>query len=87
MAIYSLVQYTTATITFLYYAIPSDLQYLYWDLFCNFFFIVVIGYTHTADKLSVEKPNNSLFCLTNILQVLIAFGIQVVGQISMILAL
>jgi hypothetical protein len=37
--------------------------------------------------LSIDKPNNSLFCLTNIAQILITFGIQVLGQISMIIAM
>jgi cation-transporting P-type ATPase 13A2 len=53
MASYSLVQYTTSIIVQLFYAYPPDFNYLYWDIVCNFFFIVVIGYTPTADKLSV----------------------------------
>lgn len=48
---------------------------------------MVVGYTATADKLSVAKPNNSLFCVTNLFQVLFAFGLNVLGQICMILAL
>lgn len=87
MASYSLVQYTTSIICELFYAYPPDFNYLYWDIFCNFFFIVVIGYTATEEKLSVDKPNNSLFCMTNLAQVMIVFGLQVLGQISMILAL
>lgn len=63
---------------------PADLQYLYWDLFLNFFYIVFIGYTKTADKLSVDKPRSSLFGLTNLVQMIIIFGIQVAGQISII---
>jgi hypothetical protein len=87
MASYSLVQYTTSIIAELFFAYPPDFNYLYWDIFCNFFFIVVIGYTATEDKLSIEKPNNSLFCFTNLAQVMIVFAIQVLGQISMILTL
>lgn len=87
MASYSLVQYTTSIICELFFAYPPDFDYLYWDIFCNFFFIVVIGYTATEDKLSIDKPNNSLFCFTNLAQVMIVFGIQVLGQISMILTL
>lgn len=87
MASYSLVQYTTSIICELFYAYPADFHYLYWDIFCNFFFIVVIGYTATSDKLSIEKPNNSLFCFTNLIQIMIVFGLQVLGQIMMILSL
>jgi cation-transporting ATPase 13A2 len=47
MASYSLVQYTTSIICQIYYAYPPDFNYLYWDIVCNFFFIVVIGYTDT----------------------------------------
>ena len=87
MASYSLTQYTTSIIAQLFYSYPADLHYLYWDIACNFFFIVFVGYTATSDRLSVAIPNNSLFCFTNLFQVLFAFGINVLGQISMILAL
>lgn len=87
MASYSLVQYTSSSLLQLFYSYPADFHYLYWDLADNFFFIVVIGHTATQTKLSIDKPNNSLFCLTNIIQILITFGIQVLGQISMILAM
>ena len=87
MASYSLTQYTTSIIAQLYYSYPADFHYLYWDIGCNFFFIVFVGFTSTTDKLSVAIPNNSLFCFTNIFQVLFAFGLNVVGQIGMILAI
>jgi cation-transporting P-type ATPase 13A2 len=48
MAIYSLIEYTTTVISEKYLQYPYDLQYLYWDLCLNFFFIVFIGYTRTA---------------------------------------
>ena len=51
----------------------------------NFLPIVFLGYTATADKLSVEKPRSTLFSLTNIAQILIMFGIQFAGQIFSIL--
>ena len=53
MASYSLVQYTTSVICQFFLAYPADFHYLYWDIFCNFFFIVVIGHTATSDKLSI----------------------------------
>jgi cation-transporting ATPase 13A3/4/5 len=53
MALYSLTQYTTTTICERFLQYPADMQYLYWDLFLNFAFIVFIGYTGTATKLSV----------------------------------
>jgi len=87
MALYSLIQYTTTIISEFYYAYPSDLQYLYWDVGCNFFFFLTIGYTGTVVALNKHIPNSSLFSVTNVFQVLFMFAIQVIGQISMILAL
>lgn len=84
MAIYSLIEYTTTVLSEKFLQYPGDLQYLYWDLVLNFFFIVFIGYTKTAEKLSVDRPRSSLFGLTNLGQMIIAFGIQVAGQISII---
>ena len=86
MASYSLTQYTTSIIDQIFYSYPADLHYLYWDIGCNFFFIVVFGFTAPADKLSVAIPNNSLFCFTNLFSVLFFFGINVLGQVSMLLA-
>ena len=87
MALYSLIQYTSTIIAQFFYAYPSDFQYLYWDLAGNFFFFLTFGYTGTASKLSRHLPNNSLFCLSNIFQVVFMFVIQLIGQICMILAL
>lgn len=87
MASYSLTQYTTSIIDQIFYSYPADFHYLYWDIACNFFFIVVFGFTGTAEKLSLAIPNNSLFCFTNLFQILFYFGVNVVGQIGMILAL
>lgn len=60
---------------------------MFWDLACNFFFIVLVGYTPTAHKLSVQRPSRSLFCLSNLFQVLFAFSVVVAGQLYMIIAL
>ena len=87
MALFSLVQYTATIISQIYYAYPSDFQYLYWDLGGNFFFFLTFGYTGTVPFLSRHVPNSSLFCLTNIVQVVFMFVIQLVGQICMILTL
>jgi magnesium-transporting ATPase (P-type) len=84
MAIYSLIEYSTTVIDERYLQYPADLQYLYWDLCLNFFFILFIGYTATADHLSIERPKSSLFSFTNLLMIIITFGIQVAGQISII---
>jgi hypothetical protein len=43
--------------------------------------------TATADKLSIERPSNSLFCLSNMFQILFAFAMNLIGEICMILAL
>jgi magnesium-transporting ATPase (P-type) len=84
MAVYSLIEYTTTVISEKFLQYPGDLQYLYWDLCLNFFFILFIGYTKTAKTLSVDRPRSSLFGVTNLFQMLLAFGIQVAGQISFI---
>ena len=60
------------------------MQYLYWDMGLNFFFILVIGYTGTPERLSIDRPRHSLFSLTNCVQVLVAFSLQLIGQISAI---
>lgn len=85
MALYSLIQYTSTVITQFYYGYPADLQYLYWDIGCNFFFFLTIGYTASADSLSILRPNDSLFSVSNVICVLVMFIIQLVGQISVIL--
>jgi cation-transporting ATPase 13A2 len=87
MALYSLIQYTSTIIAQFYFAYPSDFQYLYWDLAGNFFFFLTFGYTGTVPSLSRHLPNSSLFSITNIFQVVFMFVIQLIGQISMILAL
>jgi hypothetical protein len=87
MALYSLIQYSSTIIIQIYYAYPSDFHYLYWDLAGNFFFFLTFGYTGTVQKLSKERPNSSLFCVTNIFQVIFMFAVQLIGQIVMILAL
>jgi magnesium-transporting ATPase (P-type) len=84
MAIYSLIQYTTTVLSQKFLQYPGDLQYLYWDLALNFFFILFIGNTKTAGSLTPERPRSSLFSVTNVVQMIIIFGIQAAGQISMI---
>jgi len=87
MASYSLTEYVTTAITEIFYAYPSQYEYMYWDIGCNFFFILFVGYTATADKLSIERPSNSLFCFSNLFQVMFSFALNVIGQICMVLAL
>ena len=52
MAIYSLDQYTSVIIIQFFFGFPGDFCYLYWDLCCNFIFLLVIGNTGTAKKLT-----------------------------------
>ena len=84
MAIYSLIQYTTTLVSEKFLQYPQDFHFLYWDLGLNFIYIIFIGYTKTASELSIEKPRSSLFCFTNMLQIMFAFGIQLAGQIAVI---
>lgn len=84
MAIYSLIQYTTTVICLKYLQYPGDFHYLYWDLVLNFGYIIFIGNTATSKELSVDRPRSSLFCFTNLFQMVFAFAVQVAGQISWI---
>ena len=87
MATYALTQYVTTSICAIFYSYPAEYQYMYWDLACNFVFIIFIGYTKTSESLSIARPSNSLFCLSNLFQVMFAFLLVVIGQISMVLSL
>ena len=87
MAMYSLIQYTSAVICQYFFTYPSDLSFLYWDLFGNFFFFITFGYTATADRLSSQKPSRSLFTFTNLMQVGAMYIIQLLGQLLMIFSL
>lgn len=87
MAIYSLVQYNTVLIVQFFYGFPGDFHYMYWDVCCNFVFFLTFGYTGTATKLTKQAPNCSLFTVANIAQLLIAFVIQMGGQLAMIVGL
>jgi magnesium-transporting ATPase (P-type) len=87
MALYSLIQYTSTVITEYYYGYPADLEYLYWDLGCNFFFFLTIGYTASSENLSKLRPSDSLFSVSNIICVLVMFIIQLIGQFSVIFVL
>lgn len=87
MALYSLIQYTSTVIVEYYYGYPADLEYLYWDLGCNFFFFLTIGYTPCATTLSVLRPNDRLFSFSNMFCVLVAFLIQMAGQFLVIILL
>lgn len=42
--------------------------------------IVFVGYTATADVLSIERPKDTLFSVTNIFQIIFMFVIQAAGQ-------
>lgn len=81
MAIYSLIQFTSSLVCEYFLQYPADFQYLYWDICMNFLLILFIGYTGTADKLSIQKPRNSLFSVTNLVQIMIMFVIQFGGQV------
>ena len=87
MALYSLIQYSTVVICQFYFSYPSDFQFLYWDIFCNFFFFLTFGYTKTAETLSKDKPSSSLFTISNVFQVVIMFGFQLTGQILMLVGM
>lgn len=87
MAMYSLIQYTSAVLCQYMFAYPSDFSFLYWDIFGNFLFFIVFGYTGTADTLSEQKPSRSLFTLTNLVQVCCMYLTQLAGQVLMIFSI
>ncbi len=78
---YSLIQYTTAMITQYLYCYPSDLKFVYWDLAGNFILLFSYGNIETADKLTKEKPSNSLFSFSNLWQLFSMLFLQFLGQL------
>ena len=87
MASYALTQYVVTTISEIFYAYPAQYQYMYWDLACNFFFIILIGRTGTTSSLSSARPSNSLFCFSNLFQVMFSFILILIGDICMVTSL
>ena len=87
MALYSLIQYTTVVICQYNFSYPSNGQFMYWDIFGNFFFFMTVGYTATTEKLSAAKPSKSLFTITNLAQIGIMYLLQLLGQLFMIYSL
>lgn len=84
---YSLIQYTSTVICQYFFSYPADFEFLYWDIFGNFFFFLVFGYTQTADTLSEHKPSRSLFTVCNLGQVALMYFTQLTGQLLMIFSL
>ena len=84
IAMYCLVEFTATVISLRYLQFLLDAQYLYWDVGLDFIFILLVGYTKTAKDLSVLKPRGSLFSVTNLLQIVVAFLIQAGAQIVII---
>ena len=87
MALYSFIQYSSNMILEFMYAYPSDYQFVYWDVFGNFFFFITFGYTQTAEKLTRKRPSYLLLSLTNIVQLIAMFVTQLLGQLLMIYSL
>jgi magnesium-transporting ATPase (P-type) len=87
MALYSLIQYTTTVIVEFYYGYPADLQFLYWDVGCNFFFFLTIGYTASSNRLSKLRPSDTLFSFSNLTCVICMFLIQLMGQFLVIIVM
>lgn len=86
MAMYSLIQFSSTIVTEIFLQYPADFQFLYWDVCMNFLLILFIGYTSTADKLSIQKPRNSLFSFTNLLQIIFMFLVQFGCQFAVLYA-
>ncbi|KAL4442902.1 hypothetical protein ABPG74_010791 [Tetrahymena malaccensis] len=69
MALYSLIQGFTQTITYFRGTLPADMQILYWDLFIIIPLTFFLGLTEASDKLTPEIPAHRLFSYKNILSV------------------
>ena len=87
MALYSMIQYTTSVIAQYFYSYPSDFQYLFWDIGCNLFFFLLVGRIGSASELTKDRPNATLFSVSNLSYVIVMVILQAVGQMSVILAL
>ena len=86
MACYSLCQYTATVIDEFFFSYLADFEFLYQDIILNLTFVFILGNIPTAERLSKEKPSNSLFSVGNIVQLLLFYLIQFSVQILAIFA-
>jgi len=66
MAAYALTQFSSSIIEQYFYSYPSDIQFVYWDLFLNMAFVLLLGNIPTVKNLTIERPSSSLFSIGNI---------------------
>jgi cation-transporting ATPase 13A3/4/5 len=86
MAAYALTQYTTSIIEQYFYSYPSDVQFVYWDLFLNVMFVFSLGNISTVKNLTIERPSSSLLSIGNVIELLSYYILQLSGHILTILA-
>ncbi|EGR30929.1 hypothetical protein IMG5_120940 [Ichthyophthirius multifiliis] len=60
MALYSTIQFTTTTILYIVHSLPSDFQFLYWDLFIIIPLAFFMGLTDAEEILSIQVPSSRL---------------------------
>ncbi|KAL4480550.1 hypothetical protein ABPG72_022305 [Tetrahymena utriculariae] len=87
MALYSLIQCTTTTILYVCNSIPSDMQFLYWDLFIILPLAFMLGLTKASDQLTHKTPTANLISHEVITSVVGQTSIQIIFQIIAVMVL
>ncbi|KAL4483976.1 hypothetical protein ABPG72_013982 [Tetrahymena utriculariae] len=84
MALYSMIQVSTTAILYQRGSVPSDFQFLYWDLFIIFPLAFLLGLTESSDKLNTDQPTHRLFSPPNVISVAGLGIIQICFQIIIV---
>lgn len=70
MALYSMIQFGECTILYFVLSYPTDLQFLYWDLFVIIPLAFLMGMTAPQKQLSKEVPDSKLISFNVLLSVI-----------------
>ncbi|KRX08170.1 P-type ATPase, cytoplasmic domain N [Pseudocohnilembus persalinus] len=85
MALYSMIQFTTVSILYFILSLPSDFQFLYWDLFIIIPLAFLMGKTEPCEVLSHHVPGSKLISLTVLFSVIGQTVLQAIFQIIVFL--
>jgi cation-transporting P-type ATPase 13A2 len=86
MACYALTQYAMGIIDEFNFAYPAQFEWIYQDMGLNFLFVMLLGNIGTVDRLTKQKPTNSLFSFPNILKLVVFHVVQLATQVLVIVA-
>ena len=83
MTLYSMIQYTGLTCLFLFKSYPTDMQFIYSDLFLIIPLGILLSRFPSSRKLSKPRPVSRLMSVSVITSILTHTFIQAVAQISL----